>query len=105
MDEQEINDAILLQAIRRRLLDEIQQGGGGSEAAQIINNVYGSAPSGFNGITEGLAAGGEGADDPYEYFVNISREDRFDPNDPDGKRKLGWDKTVHRYRKKKDLVR
>lgn len=102
MDENSVNDDMLLAAIRRRLLEEIQAGGAGSsEAAQIINNVYGSAPVGSNGIVEGMSGGGGGqpGGDDFEYMVDISRRDQFDPEDPT--RKIGWDKSVHRHRKKK----
>lgn len=91
----EIGDDALLAAIRKRLLDEIS-GGRRSDAERIVNNVYGSMPSG--GITERLyqgdiASGGD--EDPYQYMVDIDREDTIDPET--GK-KTGWKKRVRRYR-------
>lgn len=89
----DINDDVLLAAIRKRLLDEIGKRG---DAERIVNNVYGSMPQG-GGITERLyqgdiASGGE--EDPYQYFVDIDRDDKIDE---EGK-KTGWTKRVKRYR-------
>ena len=90
----EIGDDALLAAIRKRLLDEIS-GGRRSDAERVVNNVYGSMPAG--GITErlyqgDLASGGD--DDPYQYMVDIDRQDTLDE---EGK-KTGWKKRVHPYR-------
>lgn len=79
-------------AIRKRLLSEIDRGGGQS----VVNNVYGGgvgAPGG--GIREMMA---EGADDPAmrDYYVDIEREDMPDINPATGKPK-GWRKKVHRF--------
>lgn len=98
--EQELSDAALIRAARRRLLGEL--GGGQPSAAQhVINNVYGGG-----GLMDRLGAvppgggeaGGGGADDPYDYFVDINRRNVTDPESGDV---VGWDKNVHRYRHEK----
>jgi hypothetical protein len=99
-DEEQIDDEVLLQAIRKRLRDEISQGG---RASQITNNVYGGGVAG-GGVRDQM--GGEsGGEDPRDYFVDIMREDLPEINEATGKPK-GWKKTVHRFStsKKKDLM-
>ncbi len=98
------HDKVLLSAIRKRLLDEISSGKR-SDASAIVNNVYGSSPEG-GGLTERLHRGemeapgpGTGGEDPYEYFVDIDRDDK---TDEDG-HKIGWTKKVRRYRDKKKV--
>lgn len=102
-EDQEITDAILVQAMRKRLLEEISSGRSPVEAARIVNNIYGGSPSGQNGVVEAMAAQGglPGSEDPFDYFVDINREDVIDPQTGE---KKGWSKKVHRYRapKKKD---
>lgn len=86
-EEQEINDAMLVQAMRRRVLEDIRQRGGGGSV--INNNVYGG------GVGSGI---GGGDIDPAdrEYFVDIVREDLPELNEATGKPK-GWKKKVHRF--------
>lgn len=103
-DEGQISDAALIAAIRKRLMDEIS-GGRASDASQIVNNVYGSSPGG-GGIVDRLYQSqfgdqdqGQGGDDPYEYYVDIDRTNKYDPEDPS--RAIGWEKQVRRYRDKK----
>lgn len=88
----DITDQALLAAIRKRLLDEIS-GGRNTGTERIVNNVYGSMPAG--GLTERLYQGDMGGEDPYEYFVDIDRED---VRDPETGEKIGWKKRVRRYR-------
>lgn len=94
-----VTDEMILQALRKRLLEEA---GGQRGQGTIVNNVYGGSP--FNqqggaqkGVLEGLMSEGEEGQDPFEYFVDIARRDVTE-----GGEKVGWDKTVRRYRKKKD---
>lgn len=99
--EEDFSDEAMLAAIRKRLMDEISRSAGGSE--RIVNNVYGASPF---GLVERLNAdsvqgagpdinryGGEG-EDPYEYMVDIDREDKIGPEGE----KIGWTKKVRRYR-------
>lgn len=92
-----IDDQMLIEAVRQRILDEISKKGG--DASAIVNNVYGSPMAGGQGIMGAL--GGEGAGDSpdprgdEDYFVDILREN-LDPENPGA----GWKKKVHRYKKK-----
>ncbi len=92
-----LDDAVLVKAMRQRVLDEIQRRGA---EHHITNNVYGSGHSGGQGVQAALGGeGGQGSADPRsddEYFVDILRQN-LDPEDP----KKGWEKKVHRYVKKK----
>lgn len=92
-----IDDQMLIEAVRQRLLEELKGGGG---AKGIVNNVYGSPMAGGSGIMGAL--GGESAGDSpdprgedADYFVDIMRE-AIDPENP----QVGWKKSVHRYKKK-----
>ncbi len=91
-----IDDQMLIQAVRERLMDELKKK---SDAQSIVNNVYGSPMAGGQGVMGALGGeGGQGSPDPREdgdYFVDIMREN-LDPNDPS----KGWKKNVHRYKKK-----
>jgi hypothetical protein len=89
---EDYTDEAMLQAIRRRLMDEISRTSGSSE--RIVNNVYGGSPF---GLVERLGQEGPepGAPDPYEYMVDIDRED---VKDPETGEKVGWKKKVRRYR-------
>lgn len=91
---EDITDQALLAAVRKRLMDEIA-GGRSSEAERIVNNVYGAMPAG--GLTERLYQGEMGGEDPYEYLVDIDRED---VRDPETGEKTGWKKRVRRYRER-----
>lgn len=92
-----IDDQMLIEAVRQRLLEEFKKKGGDAHA--IVNNVYGSPMAGGSGIMGAL--GGEGAGDSpdprgdEDYFVDIIRKN-IDANDPS----QGWSKNVHRYKKK-----
>lgn len=95
-DDEDINDESLLRAIRKRLLDEISSG---RSAERIVNNVYGSSPTGLvDRLNESYM--GQSGEDPYEYFVDIDREDKIDPETGE---KIGWAKKVRRYRDKKKV--
>lgn len=89
--DQQIDDNVLLQAIRQRMLDEIKAK---REAAAIINNnLYGQGGGGPSGIQAGMHdAAPSGGGDDRDYFVDILREN-IDPENPS----LGWKKTVHRH--------
>ncbi len=105
---QAINERMLIQAIRQRMLDDIHTK---KEAQAVINNnVYG----GHGGGDDGMHGGGDGlpspggihagmhdaaptAGDDRDYFVDILREN-LDPENP-GK---GWTKKVHRYAQAKE---
>ena len=96
MDDQ-LTDDMLLQAVRKRIRDELL--GGKKSNASIVNNVYGGHPDQAKegGILSDQMGNQMGGEDPFDYFVDIERRDQVDPEG----NKLGWDKKVHRYRKKK----
>lgn len=106
----DINDEMLLREVRRSLMRKIQKESEGGGAASVINNVYGgglsSGGGNMRGVMDAMASGGgsdggqhgmEPDDGAYDYFVDINKKD----NISDSGEKLGWDKSVHRYRKKK----
>ncbi len=113
MDEDQISDQMLIEAARKRLMQELA-GGGGGQSPKIMNNIYGAGggqPPGGGGMFEGGMGGGGGqggGEDPFDYFVDIERRDVFgDPVDTKDAKgnvvgsytpKLGWDKKVHRFR-------
>lgn len=96
--EDELSDQALIRAARRRLLSEISQK---ANAQSVINNVYG----GGGGVMDRLGGApmtppSSPDEDPYDYLVDITREDLPDVNPATGKPK-GWKKSVHRYRGEK----
>ena len=99
MDEDlgSVTDQMLLEAIRKRLLEEISAE---RQQAQIINQIYGGSPAGAGaGGVMGSLGNASGMDPgQFDYYVDIARTDRFDP---DTGEKIGWDKNVHRYRQPK----
>lgn len=96
-DDDELDDAALIKAARRRLLAEIEN----QKAASIINNVYGGGTgSGGGGVMDHMPSPSSPGEDPYDYFVDITRKDLPDMNPNTGK-PAGWEKSVHRYRNKK----
>lgn len=96
--ERPLDDQLLVQAMRKRILDEINKR---EQQAAIVNNVYGGGgqPSQMHGVADQMTGMSEG-EDPYDYFVDITRKDLPDINPATGK-PLGWEKSVHRHRKKK----
>lgn len=100
-----VNDQMLLEAIRQKMLDDIKQ----KNAANAIYNIVGGSGSPSSGSGVGAAMGGlgpmseAGADDPFDYLVDITRKD-LDETNAQGKPK-GWTKTVHRYRTPKGEAR
>lgn len=106
MDDQDITDQALIQAARRRLLEEIGQR---KEVEKIVNNVYGGGVGG--GLTDkmGQEGGGGGSPEDMDYFVDILRQNyepgqEADTIDPETgmpiKQKMGsggWSKRVHRF--------
>jgi hypothetical protein len=100
--EDDTSDPALLRAIRKRLLDEIGHRGG-SDAAAVVNNIYGGhipsgAPAGVSDRMSGQPSGEDPRD--YDYMVDIIRKDLAD-KDPDTGKPVGWEKSVHRYRNPK----
>jgi hypothetical protein len=89
----DVNDDVLLAAIRKRLLREIEDERRASDAAQIVNNVYGGPMEARGGIHEELAP------DDMEYYVDITRKDLPETNPETGK-PVGWEKKVRRWRQK-----
>lgn len=93
--DQPINERMLIQAIRQRMLDDIRAK---KEAQAIINNnVYGGrggdeADSAAGGIRAGMHDAAPSGDDDRDYFVDILREN-LDPENPN----KGWRKKVHRF--------
>lgn len=100
--DQEINDNLLVSAMRKRILDEINKREQAHQAS-VTNNVYGGSGEGshhkMSGVGDQLGQAHEG-EDPYDYFVDITRKDLPDINPHTGK-PAGWEKSVHRHRKKK----
>ncbi len=98
-EEDPLDDKALVKAARRRLLAEI--GGSKKDAASIINNVYGNGGGVMDHLGGGAMHGSSSiADDPMEYFVNVTRRDL--EKDPATGKPVGWEKQVHRYRRPKD---
>lgn len=107
--ELDVNDHMLLAAIRKRILDDIQgtklYGGGGDKgAASIVNNVYGHQPvmpGVYDQMAFGGGGGGQGGEDPFDYLVDIERRDLPEINEATGK-PAGWTKSVRRSRVLRD---
>ena len=100
MAKRPLDDQILLNAVRQRVLDDLNRR---EQQQQIVNNVYGGGGEGkghvpMRGVAEQL--GDMGEEDPYDYFVDITRRDLDEMNPHTGK-PSGWTKNVHRFRKKK----
>ena len=102
----DVNDQMLIAAMRRKIMREIEREQGG--ATPIVNNVYGGH---LGGIAGQQPAQGADMGDDYDYLVDIARENvepgDIDPSDPEGQRKFqrdGWFKRVHRYRVPKKKV-
>ena len=105
MKKQPITDAVLLEAIRQRMMDEI----GKQRETNVINNLIGGgsdalpAVRGSRGVGEFVgqanpSSAGEGlSPEDMDYLVDITREDLPGLN-PDTGKPRGWKKTVHRYR-------
>ena len=95
MDENAITEEILLQAIRKRLLEEIQ---GRRERRNVIQNIIGGG-GGMRGRV-GQPPTQQQAIDPgmFDYYVDILKEDILGP---EGK-PIGWRKNVHRFREPKE---
>ena len=107
MAKRPITDAVLLEAIRQRMMDEI----GKQHESNVINNLIGGssdalpATRGARGVSEfagqATSSGAEGlSPEDYDYLVDITREDLPEINPATGK-PMGWKKTVHRYREEK----
>jgi hypothetical protein len=111
--DDEVSDDMLAAAARRAVLRRLEREGG--DAASIINNVYGSQAAGGGAPAPGLfealsgeAGGGQGGEDPFDYFVDIERRDLEEPSglDDEGRpvmKKIGWTKNVHRHRNHRDI--
>lgn len=80
-------DEELKAAVKARILRELQRE---QSQAQIVNNLYGGAslPASQGGLQDRFSPD----EDPFEYLVDIERENTD----------KGWKKKVHRYRKRKD---
>jgi hypothetical protein len=117
-DEEAKFEGAYKKAIRDRLLSEAKaqrsggrhRGGEDEAMAHIINNVYGGAgghggAGGGGGVMDRLGGGGGGGsahdgEDPFDYLVDITREDLPGVSEVTGK-PPGWKKKVHRYREEK----
>jgi hypothetical protein len=91
------SDALLLAAIREKILNEIKSQSGRSS---VVNNVYGGAiPHAGSGVSEQMGASEIDPGD-FDYMVDIERNPVIDPNT--GTAVEGaWKKKVHRYRQPK----
>ena len=83
-------DEELKAAVKARILRELQRE---QNQAQIVNNLYGSGalPASAGGLQDRFSPD----EDPFEYLVDIERENTD----------KGWKKKVHRYRKRKDELK
>ena len=97
LDPTNLDDAALIAALRRRMLDELERR---DDIKPIVNNIYGHGVGGLMG--EAYQGDPENRDD-YDYFVDIMRKDLED-KDPETGKPLGWEKKVHRYRSPKKKV-
>jgi hypothetical protein len=112
-DGQNPSDMDLVAAIRRRMLNEIQEQ---KDAERIVNNIYGgSIPGG--GVMDRLgSAASPSPEEDRDYFVDILRQnyepgDEAEVIDPETgmpvKQQLqagGWKKRVHRFSSPKKKV-
>lgn len=80
-------DEILLRALRKRILKDMQKGEG--QGSSIVNNLYGGGSSHESGGPIGKDVLDPGA---FDYYVDIAKEADKDGN---------WKKKVHRYREPK----
>lgn len=99
--DDEVSDAALIRAARKRILGQLA-GEKAAKQAAIVNNVYGG---GGGGVMDQMAGRGAASpspdgDDPYSYYVDITRKDLPDVNPHTGK-PAGWEKSVHRYKQKR----
>ena len=95
-----ITDDIMLDALKKRVLREIERSNAGL-SGPVFNNYAGASPAGgpLHGISElGSQSHNEQIDpDLYDYMVDITREDLPDINPATGK-PVGWKKSVKSYR-------
>lgn len=97
--------------VRDTLVDLLKTNMGAKEARTVVNNHYGEAMERRNNPPSGGGNGGGGvmsrmgnkspddeAEDPFDYYVNIDRTDKYDKQGE----KVGWIKNVHRSRQPKD---
>jgi hypothetical protein len=108
-EEDPLSDAALIRAARKRLLSELEPAMKKAESsanhASVVNNVYGGGHgAGDGGLMDRMGGGGstpagEG-EDPFSYFVDVTRKDLPDINPATGK-PMGWEKSVHRYKQKR----
>jgi hypothetical protein len=94
--------------LRETLVDLLKSSMSAKEARGAVNNYYGEAMDrrsnppprsgggGGGGVMSqmGNKAGDDEKDDPFDYWVNIDRTDKYD----DKGEKVGWIKNVHRSR-------
>lgn len=95
-----IDDNALVQAVRKRLLRELEA----QQAHQISNTINNNQSSGGHGggLMEAMNGGQPGgSDDPFDYLVDIEKRDI--PGE-EGSKPVGWTKKVHRHRTKKGLA-
>lgn len=95
LENDDLSDAALIRAARKRLLSEFDASTKPSPA--ITNNVYNTPSQG--GLMDHLGGGAAGAEDPFDYYVDVSRKDA--PINPDTGKPGGWEKSVHRHRDQK----
>lgn len=96
---EDLSDAGLLKAVRRRLLGELAaKREREANSQKIVNNVYGSGgPQHMGGgLAEKMHGTGEVDPGLYDYFVDIDRQDK--ELNPETGKPAGWKKSVHRYR-------
>lgn len=95
-------DEMLLEALRRRMMRLLEEREASRESA-IVNNIYSGGLQGGIGPGPGPGAGGlyernTPSPEDLEYYVDIKRQDVMD----DAGKKIGWNKSVHRYTEKKN---
>jgi hypothetical protein len=94
-----ITDAVLLEAVRKRILDQIANQQQGNPIYNMIGTQDLPATRGVGDAISRLqapaAGGGDVSPDDFDYMVDIMRQNL--PEDETGK-SPGWTKKVHRYR-------
>lgn len=96
-----IDDDRLVQAVRQRLLRDLQAKNEAHQVSNVINNnQYGGHGAGGGGGLMGAMNGAPPPEDPslFDYLVDIEKRDI--PGEGGGK-PVGWTKRVHRHRDEK----
>ena len=91
--DEQITDDALLNAVRKRLLQEIlrEQSSPNIDIKNIVGGGGEMSPP--SGVFEGMRQ-----EDPTDYMVDITKSDVFPEGAEPGAKPIGWNKLVRRYR-------